>query len=152
MGNVYRRGLGRSWASCGRAGGFLRAGMGQTGGRRGQGGGRTRPGSCGAGWPGTESGGRRPAQGYVVYGSSCGQWRTCQHRQVVAGSSVERHSPSTEMEAQLPRSSASLLEDSLNHAEECVCQPCQCISFSWWRAVCQRMHGYIVSYSRALLA
>jgi hypothetical protein len=41
-------------------------------------------------------------------------------RQVVVGSAVERRSPSTDMEAQLPHSSASLLEDSLNQAEEWV--------------------------------
>src|SRR5258706_5213758 len=40
-------------------------------------------------------------------------------KSVVAGAFAERRRPSTETEALLPRSSASLLEDKLNHAEVC---------------------------------
>lgn len=41
-------------------------------------------------------------------------------RWVEAGSSGEQRSPSTEIEAQLPHSSASLLDESLNHADKWV--------------------------------
>src|SRR5258706_11286486 len=48
-------------------------------------------------------------------------WAICSIclRSVVAGAFAERRRPSTETEALLPRSSASLLEDRLNQAEVC---------------------------------
>ena len=55
-------------------------------------------------------------------------------RREEAGSSGERRRPSTEIEARLPRSSASLLEDSLNHAEEWVAA----IKRYFLRVACQR--------------
>src|SRR5258706_15941613 len=49
---------------------------------------------------------------------SCAIWSMC-FKSVVAGAFAERRRPSTETEALLPRSSASLLEDRLNHSEVC---------------------------------
>src|SRR5258706_14610654 len=49
---------------------------------------------------------------------SCTIWSMC-FKSGVAGALAERRRPSTETEALLPSSSASLLEDKLNQAEVC---------------------------------
>src|SRR5258706_3015896 len=53
-------------------------------------------------------------------------------KSVVAGAVAERRRPSTETEALLPRSSASLLEDKLNQAE--VCNRSISLYFLSWEA------------------
>src|SRR5258706_9080305 len=62
---------------------------------------------------------------------SCTIWSMC-FKSVVAGALAERRRPSTETEALLPRSSASLLEDRLNHSE--VCNLSMSRNFLSWEA------------------
>src|SRR5258706_7995884 len=54
-------------------------------------------------------------------------------KSVVAGAVAERRRPSTETEARLPRSSASLLEERLNHSE--VCNLSISLYFLSWEAL-----------------
>src|SRR5258706_2616061 len=62
-------------------------------------------------------------------------WAICSIclKSVVAGAFAERRRPSTETEALLPRSSASLLEDRLNHSE--VCNLSISLYFLSWEAL-----------------
>src|SRR5258706_6291989 len=62
---------------------------------------------------------------------SCAIWSMC-FKSVVARAFAERRRPSTETEALLPRSSASLLEDKLNHSE--VCNLSMSLNFLSWEA------------------
>src|SRR5258706_2794603 len=59
-------------------------------------------------------------------------------KSVVARAFAERRRPSTETEALLPRSSASLLEDKLNQAE--VCNRSISLNFLSWEARLAAIH------------